>query len=247
MAKRYYRPISWVLSALVSIAVLGLIQVWWHYDYKTTVLQVDYDDQPYFKDILVHTSKADARIFGSVSHHDSRYLSPESARMKSSLQIRESLLPLLSSFFCTMNHLGLKEAWIAHDVLLGHHFGRHLLPWRMNLDVQISEVMMKQLIYGRYNNTRHDVWFPPQGFQRNQSVVHQSQGTYILDISPKWAHTNTKGSTRRVDADARWIDIQNGKFIDLRVSHLDARLKQSYTRSGDIHQVCNLYIWRMLY
>lgn len=191
MAKRHHRLVVWLPTAVVLGCLLGLLQRWWNYDYlETQTSHVGQKmNQPYFEDILVRITE-ESRI-DSVSHHDSRHTPHTSTQTADLSDTRNSLLPMLSSFFQITNHLGLNEAWIAHDVLLGHYFGQHLLPWKTNLDIQISKKMMAQLIHGRYNGTTHSTWYPAPGALLNQSVVHRSTSSNVLDINPYWISAGT--------------------------------------------------------
>lgn len=140
MARRSHKMVVWLPSIFVVMTVLIAIQFWWCYDYlRTTASQeVDYKNQTYFDHTLVKIQNADARSLGFVSYHDFRFSPHRTSHIVSPIEIRRSLLLLLSGFFYTMDYLGLREAWIAHDTLLGHHFGHHLLPWKTSINVQAS-------------------------------------------------------------------------------------------------------------
>lgn len=58
---------------------------------------------------------------------------------------RRSRLSCLITFFLSiMNDIG-AETWLMHGYLLGWYWNRKILPWDLDLDVQITEKCMQHL------------------------------------------------------------------------------------------------------
>lgn len=101
MARRSHKMVVWLPSIFVVMTVLIAIQFWWCYDYlRTTASQeVDYKNQTYFDHTLLKIQNADARSLGFVSYHDFRFSPHRTSQIVSPIEIRRSLLLLLSGFF----------------------------------------------------------------------------------------------------------------------------------------------------
>jgi len=212
-----------------------------------TVPPIPYNERhQYFKDRLVHTPRYLSRQSGAVSHHDTRFLSAERATFMTPDLVRASLGDLLSSYFETMDKLGMKETWIAHGTLLGYHWGGHILPWDTDIDMQISASNMVQLVESRYNFTVHPVPLSTRRTMFNQSVPARSPTSYLLDINPYWTTPKilTKLSITWDVAnkiDARWIDMSNGKFVDITVAHEAPSGKELQCKDGHRYSKAAIY------
>lgn len=185
------------------------------------VLSTPYHERhQYFKDTLIHTPKHLAHEFGAVSHHDARFLSPDRTQSSNPGSRRALMTGLLSSYFETMDRLGIKETWVAHGTLLGHHWGQHILPWDTDIDVQMSASDMAHLVQAGYNVTVNHVKLVRQ----NTASDETASARYLLDINPYWTTPWTTSDLPITwdvanKIDARWIDMSNGKFIDITVVH----------------------------
>ena len=50
-----------------------------------------------------------------------------------------------------MEDLGI-ETWLAHGTLVGHYWGQKILPWDMDIDVQVLMTTLRYLAT-KYNST----------------------------------------------------------------------------------------------
>ncbi|KUJ17450.1 uncharacterized protein LY89DRAFT_644945 [Mollisia scopiformis] len=154
----------------------------------------------------------ESRLIGAVSHIDTRF-SPTKAL--SIDQVHHALINLLKSYFFIMKDLGF-ETWLAHGTLLGWHWGGRIFPWDTDIDVQmspdvaspphtivtvLSHVDVLALLATDYNATVFQYL--------DEEEIH----TYLLDINPHYLITSTQDLSNKIDA--RWIDIQSGKYIDI--------------------------------
>ena len=99
-----------------------------------------------------------------------------------------------------MEDLGIETWWLAHGTLLGHYWGQKILPWDVDIDVQMPMTSLRYLATG-YNSTR---------YQYGGSI-------YLLDINPHYSIVSTADVSNKIDA--RWIDMNNGKYIDITSVH----------------------------
>ncbi|KAK3996804.1 LicD family-domain-containing protein [Cladorrhinum sp. PSN332] len=112
-----------------------------------------------------------------------------------------SLKNLTHYYLATLTSIGI-ETWLMHNTLLGWWWEKQILPWEPTLDVQILEAGV--FFLATYHNMSvHQFRIPGTRERRH----------YLLDISPSY---NVRERTDKSDtADARWIDMQTGLFIDI--------------------------------
>ena len=149
----------------------------------------------YFTERNVYST---SRLVGAVSHLDSRFGLRSEPLSVNELQC--TLVALFTSFTKTMEDLDTKTWWLAHGTLLGHYWGQKNLPWDVDLDVQMPTTTLEYLAT-KYNSTQ---------YQYNDS-------TYLLDIDPYHSIVSTADVSNKIDA--RWIDMNNGKYIDITSVH----------------------------
>ncbi|KAH7323564.1 LicD family-domain-containing protein [Rhexocercosporidium sp. MPI-PUGE-AT-0058] len=148
----------------------------------------------YFTEIDVYSK---SKLVGAISHVDSRFgLRSEPLGVN---DLQSTLVALFKSYTKTMEDLGI-ETWLAHGTLLGHHWGRKILPWDTDIDVQVSMTTLRYLAT-KYNGTQYQ---------------HKSS-TYLLDINPHYSIVSTADVSNKIDA--RWIDMNCGKYIDITSVH----------------------------
>ncbi|KAI5458192.1 LicD family-domain-containing protein [Mariannaea sp. PMI_226] len=137
----------------------------------------------------------------ALSHYDVRYFKEKVAYEQHRFVLRD----LIRSYLTTMNGKGI-ETWLAHGTLLGWWWNGQIMPWDYDLDVQISNNTMTWL-GDNLNGTEHVYNYtdPASG-----TLV---TNTYLLDVNPHHVEID-RGDGRNI-IDARWIDIQNGMFIDI--------------------------------
>ncbi|KAK5658583.1 hypothetical protein OQA88_1976 [Cercophora sp. LCS_1] len=135
-----------------------------------------------------------------LGHYDARYfhhLIPYGLH-------RTTLHHLIRSYLTTLSSLRI-PTWLAHGTLLGWWWNGHVMPWDYDLDVQMSSSSLAYLAT-HYNQTvHHYVHSDTSGVVTNK--------TYLLDVNP---FHGMKGRGMGLNViDARWIDVENGMFIDI--------------------------------
>jgi hypothetical protein len=137
---------------------------------------------------------------GANNHVDTRF-TPQTAI--SIDETRLSLRNLLASFttFMLVNHF---DFWIAHGTLLGWYWNEKLLPWDTDVDVQVRASTLAEMVDLGHNQSI----FPWTG---------EWQNNYLLDINPFFNTTDVADPANTIDA--RWIDMTNGKFLDITAVH----------------------------
>ena len=149
----------------------------------------------YFHEIDFHST---SHRLGAVSHFDSRYAHNGNLDDQ---EFRHTLLGLMHSYVSTMRDLKI-ETWLAHGTLLGWYWNHKFLPWDTDIDVQVSDLAIVELA------TKHNM----SEFEYHLPNV-QSVRKYLLDINPHYLLTTSQDVANKIDG--RWIDLTNGKFIDI--------------------------------
>lgn len=156
----------------------------------------------YFTEIDVYSR---TRLVGAISHIDSRFgLRNEPLSVN---ELQSTLVALFKSYTKTMEDLGIETWWLAHGTLLGHYWGQKILPWDVDIDVQMPMTSLRYLAT-KYNSSQ---------YQYKGSI-------YLLDINPHYSIVSTADVSNKIDA--RWIDMNNGKYIDITSVHQN----ESYPR-----------------
>lgn len=114
---------------------------------------------------------------------------------------KTALKNLLQTYLATFSDLGV-ETWLMHGSLLGWWWGKKILPWDTDADVQVSEAAIHYL-----------------GSYYNMSVFHYRtpripEGRdYMLEVNPYYVNREQTDKLNVIDA--RWIDTTSGLFIDI--------------------------------
>ena len=85
------------------------------------------------------------------------------------------------------------ETWLAHGTLLGWFWGKKIMPWDNDLDVQMRCGDLDKLF-------------------KQQGQTSNIEGGFYLDINP---HYSVSRPLKENKIDARLIDQATGKFIDI--------------------------------
>lgn len=136
-----------------------------------------------------------------LGHYDNRYFESKVSYEEHRLVLRD----LIRSYLFHMNSYGV-ETWIAHGTLLGWWWNGQIMPWDYDLDVQVSNNTL-QWIGDNLNRTEHS-W----NYTETASGKFISK-RYLLDINPH--HVDIDRSDGRNIIDGRWIDMQNGMYVDI--------------------------------
>jgi hypothetical protein len=150
-------------------------------------------------------------------HYDLRYFTEEVSYDRH----RGVLRNLIQSYLSIFDDLGI-ETWIAHGTLLGWWWNGAIMPWDYDVDVQVTNYTLAWLA-DNMNRTEH-AYSVSSLSSSSSSALEGSEDAadgieadvttnrYLLDINP---HYDEIHRDRRNVIDARWIDMQNGMFIDI--------------------------------
>jgi hypothetical protein len=109
------------------------------------------------------------------------------------------------------------------------------LPWDWDLDVQVSGATLHYL--GKeHNQSTHEYIADGR---------HTAKRQYLLDVNP-WIWQRDRGDGMNI-IDARWIDVQNGLFIDitgLSETHPDSKPGVWSCKNYHKYRVTDLYPMR---
>ena len=134
------------------------------------------------------------------------------------------MLGLLRSFVTFADTANI-HFWLAHGTLLGWYWGGSFLPWDTDIDLQASLSNLLEFA-AAHNGT---IFSYPGG--------HEARN-YTLDINTFIADRSLSDTANVIDA--RWIDMSNGKFIDITgVQELDnvyLQAKDGHTYTVSSHQ-----------
>jgi LicD family len=191
MPVRRIRAIVAFASTIIGLACIArTLQTHWQH------MRSSSKNSQYFKDVSFYSR---THLFGASNHVDSRFVPQTELSLA---ETRQALMDLMSSFSEFMSSIDARF-WVAHGTLLGWYWNEQLLPWDTDVDVQVSDSTL-QYLAEFYNMT----------FHLSASTPYR---TYLLDINP--FYSDTSATDRANTIDARWIDVENGKFIDIAAVH----------------------------
>ncbi|KAI9170800.1 mannosylphosphorylation protein [Paramyrothecium foliicola] len=130
-------------------------------------------------------------------HYDARY----AVRPLSEDDQRDAIIVLIQTYLSTFRELGV-QTWLMHGTLLGWWWGKKVMPWDLDADVQIMEADM-YFLAGYHNMTTY--------YFKYDSIPNGR--TFLLEINPYFTHREQDDELNLIDA--RWIDTQNGLYIDI--------------------------------
>ncbi|KAF5680611.1 mannosylphosphorylation protein [Fusarium heterosporum] len=136
-----------------------------------------------------------------LGHYDARFFESKVEYDEHRFVLRD----LIRSYLFTMNSFGV-ETWIAHGTLLGWWWNGQIMPWDYDLDVQVSNNTL-QWIGDNLNRTEHSWNYT------DSATGDFISKKYLLDINPH--HVDIDRSDGRNIIDGRWIDMQNGMYVDI--------------------------------
>lgn len=143
-----------------------------------------------------------------LGHYDKRYFHGKVPYDQHRLVLRD----LIRSYLTVCDAHGL-ETWLAHGTLLGWWWNGQVMPWDYDLDVQVANETLF-VMADTLNRTEH-VFNRTQTFAQEMSneTTTSTQATYLLDVNPHHVEL-TRGDWSNI-IDARWIDMDNGMYIDI--------------------------------
>ncbi|KAK0639372.1 LicD family-domain-containing protein [Cercophora newfieldiana] len=163
-------------------------------------------------------------------HYDSRFFHALIPYDEHLLTLRH----LIQSYLTTLRSLGV-DTWLAHGTLLGWWWNGRIMPWDYDLDVQVSSHSLAYL-GNRYNRTEH-AW----RYVDAQTGMELNK-TYLLDVNP-FHGMRGRGMGLNV-IDARWIDMENGMFIDITgLMERDQRGRPGVWSCKNFHRYRTREVW----
>lgn len=156
-----------------------------------------------------------------LSHYDARFFS---GHVPYGEPRRAVLRALARSYLEAAGAAGV-ETWLAHGTLLGWWWGGAVMPWDDDLDAQVSSHTLAWMAR-HLNGTEHavNVSVPlasataaaaaaDSGGRSRASPLLLQERIYLLDVNPYHAETGPGDAANVIDA--RWIDTENGMFVDI--------------------------------
>ncbi|KAM5343588.1 hypothetical protein ACJ41O_012125 [Fusarium nematophilum] len=130
-------------------------------------------------------------------HYDRRYMH----RVLDPAAQNAGIKVLVQTYLATFRDLGI-QTWLMHGSLLGWWWGKKVMPWDFDADVQVSESDM-YLLAAYHNMTIY--YFQYEGAPEGRF--------FQLEVNPYFEHRDQDDYLNVIDA--RWIDMQTGLFIDI--------------------------------
>ncbi|KAK1597481.1 LicD family-domain-containing protein [Colletotrichum navitas] len=133
---------------------------------------------------------------------------------------RDALKVLVQTYLATLDDLGV-QTWLVHGSLLGWWWNKQILPWDSTADVQVT-VNGIRFLASYYNMTTY--------YYKYSSIP---DGRFFqLEVNPNYVHRAKDAVGEADQADARWIDMDSGLFIDVtaegRNTYLDPLLETTF-------------------
>ncbi|KAK1980831.1 LicD family-domain-containing protein [Colletotrichum cereale] len=116
---------------------------------------------------------------------------------------RDALKVLVQTYLATLGDLGV-QTWLMHSSLLGWWWNKQILPWDTTADVQVTENGINFLA-AYYNMTT---------YYYNYTSIPDGR-FFQLEVNPNYVHRSDDSIDEGNVADARWIDMESGLFIDV--------------------------------
>ncbi|KAJ3510260.1 hypothetical protein NM208_g15556 [Fusarium decemcellulare] len=136
-------------------------------------------------------------------HYDWRYMKEE---LEPAVQ-NAGIKVLMQTYLSTFQDLGV-ETWLMHGSLLGWWWGKKVMPWDLDADVQVSEADM-YFLAAYHNMTIY--YYQYEGAPEGRF--------FQLEVNPYFKHRGRDDTMNVIDA--RWIDMQTGLFIDITAARYD--------------------------
>ncbi|KAH6884521.1 mannosylphosphorylation protein [Thelonectria olida] len=137
------------------------------------------------------------------AHYDDRF---EKGPLREPEQ-RAAIRILIQTYLSTFRELGI-QTWLMHGTLLGWWWGKQVMPWDPDADVQVTEADMYYL--AAYHNMT--IWYYKYGDMKEGKF-------FQLEINPYFKYRDQDDLLNVIDA--RWIDMQTGLFIDITAARYD--------------------------
>lgn len=151
------------------------------------------------------------------AHYDARFTKgplPETAQ-------RDAIRVLIQTYLSTFRDLGV-QTWLMHGTLLGWWWGKEVMPWDLDADVQVTEADMYFL--AAYHNMT--IYYYKYG--------DMTKGRFFqLEINPYFKYRGQDDVLNVIDA--RWIDLETGLFIDITAARYNLNHEEGEGMLYDKH------------
>jgi len=186
------------------------------------------------------------------SHYDGRFASSEVPFQERIWHLRL----MLKAYTDTMERIGV-QTWIMHGCLLGWWWGRSLMPWDKDLDFLVEEDGARELgtwwnmTIHQFNARELGLELATdndEGQVKQKGILHglehqdedaetrskrlaweediRKQGKkYLLEVNPNYTNKSTSDIYNHIDI--RWIDVNNGLYIDITTLHVAPASEQN--------------------
>ncbi|KAK2009050.1 hypothetical protein LZ32DRAFT_661551 [Colletotrichum eremochloae] len=142
---------------------------------------------------------------------------------------RDALKVLVQTYLATLGDLGV-QTWLMHSSLLGWWWNKQILPWDSTADVQLTDNGIRFLA-AYYNMTTY--------YYKYSSIP---DGRFFqLEVNPNYFNQDKEAVDKGNDADARWIDMDSGLFIDVTAEDYPEGAGALASKSGYEYRNTDLY------
>ncbi|UNI23066.1 mannosyltransferase, variant 2 [Purpureocillium takamizusanense] len=120
---------------------------------------------------------------------------------------RNTIRVLIQTYLATLEQLGV-QTWLMHGSLLGWWWGKRVMPWDLDADVQVTEADMYYLA-AYHNMTTY--YYKYGGMAKGRY--------FLLDVNPHFTYRGKDDYLNFIDA--RWVDMGSGLYIDITAARYD--------------------------
>ncbi|KAK3955525.1 LicD family-domain-containing protein [Pseudoneurospora amorphoporcata] len=175
-----------------------------------------------------------------LSHYDSRFFASPIPYDPHIVHLRH----LIRSYLLMTSSRSL-TTWLAHGTLLGWYWNGAIMPWDYDLDVQVSNSTLG-VMAAEWNGTTFEYVYALSEQEEKEGLGHRGEVNvkkYVLDVNPYWSQRTRLEGLNIIDA--RWIDIENGMYVDitgLSEDRLETKAKGVWT-DKNYHGYGTRQIW----
>ncbi|KAJ6442577.1 mannosylphosphorylation protein (Mnn4) [Purpureocillium lavendulum] len=152
---------------------------------------------------MVPDDESLARTYREHAHYDKRFFK----EILGEETHRDIIRVLVQTYLATLDQLGV-QTWLMHGSLLGWWWGKKVMPWDLDADVQVTEADMYYLA-AYHNMTTYYYRYGGMAAGRY----------FLLDVNPYFTYRGRDDFLNFIDA--RWVDMQSGLYIDITAARYD--------------------------
>ncbi|GMM46905.1 hypothetical protein DAPK24_034800 [Pichia kluyveri] len=152
-------------------------------------------------DKYFHETRVNNELIGG-SHYDWRFYNIK--EIDNEFKRLTILQKMIQAWIKFTNNANI-QTWLSHGTLLGHSFNNKTLPWDFDHDVQISSSSMWEMANKFNQSLIIDI--------SKDNLFDSGMGIYLIDINNNFFNRSNENKKNTIDG--RFIDIQNGMYIDI--------------------------------